>query len=187
VASSVPDQLIGTLLQDVHRANRGLREPGDAYARRTAFRTMFAALEGFTAFLKWNALERVRRRPGLYTTAELALLNEEAYELANSGVPVARVRFLPTLNNFLFAYAMFTKHTRAPAFPVKAPEWAQMKAAVLVRHRITHPRTAADLAVTAAEIREARAAFLWLASLLPPAIAALKEDLVSRRPPPGTA
>src|SRR5450759_106134 len=111
---TTPDGLIQALLDDVTSANRARTQSDSAYARRTTIRTMFAALEGFTAFSKWQALERARALPHLYSPAELSLLREETYTLSKGGVLSVQPRFLPTLENFSFAYRMCTRSTGAP-------------------------------------------------------------------------
>ena len=177
-----PNALIETLLSDVSRANHDRRQADDAYARRTVVRTIFAALEGLTAFLKWNALERAQREPGLYSVAEVSLLREESYGLGKQGDCTVQERFLPTLENLLFSYRMCTRDLAAPAFNTQGSQWSQLAIAIRVRNRITHPRSLSDLTVSKAEVTRARLAFLWVSATCMAGLVALRKKL-SEAPP----
>jgi hypothetical protein len=147
------------IFDDVRRAERELHKDDSSFMRRAYVRATFSSVEGFAFTLKKIALGK----PELFTSAELAILREEDYQLTASGdVRVGR-RFPRTAENLRFAFAAFMRfHGTASALP-KDEGWDAFVAAVEVRNRITHPKRVEDLELSDRDVTTVRHAAHWVA------------------------
>ena len=69
------------------------------YSRRTAFRTIFAAIEGRLYYLKRDVVARATES---FSIAEIAMLRDESYTLARGKAKVIP-KFIPLADNIRFA------------------------------------------------------------------------------------
>lgn len=155
--------LVEVLMNDVTLACTALVPSADQYARRTAFRAAFAAVEGITAYLKEQAL----LRPEDYTSEELAVLREEGYALTDTGEISVSRRRLPSSFNFVFAARMAIRPL-VPDFVMgrKDPGMLAFTRAIQVRHRITHPKHLDDVHISDQELHILIEALRWCYDLV---------------------
>lgn len=120
----------------------------DQYARRTLYRTYFAFVEGLAFQLRQVTLASLAET-GVLTTAELALLREERFQLDSKGLPEPRENFQSFLPNLLFSIRCYVKNHGAEFVPDTGHAgWEAMQRAVRIRDRLTHPRSLDGLVVS---------------------------------------
>jgi hypothetical protein len=149
------------LSEDVKLAEKAVHDGDDQFSRRTLVRTFLAMVEGSVFILKQEALRLADTEPTLFTSAEMALLREESYEL-DRGKPRTRTKFIPVDENLRFAIQMYMRDA-LPTFQLRINSlgWESFKTSIAIRNRITHPKQYSDLEVTDAELEEIRAAVKW--------------------------
>lgn len=157
------EQLFQPLMEDAKTALRAARENPSGYNRRVAFRAVFSAVEGITFLLKDQLLAGLDPDGGIYSTAEIALLREQGYQLDNRGNAVARTRFLPVADNLLFTWKMYFRNVLPEFDPgLESKGWKEFQAALATRNRITHPRSGVDLNLSDDDINSLIIAFDWV-------------------------
>jgi hypothetical protein len=120
----------------------------DQYARRTLYRTYFSFVEGLAFQLRQVTLASLAQTDVL-TTAELALLREERFQLNSKGLPESRENFQSFLPNLLFSIRCYVKNHGAEFVPDTGHAgWEAMQRAVRIRDRLTHPRSSNGLDVS---------------------------------------
>jgi hypothetical protein len=88
---------------DVERAERDMDATSDSYSRRSYTGALFAMIEGTVYLLKQIALKQGLSAPGKLSIAEIALLQEEAFELTDKAEPMTKPRFIKIAYNIRFA------------------------------------------------------------------------------------
>jgi len=134
--------------------------PSD-YAERALFRAHFALIEGLFHQLREIALSRNETRLVL-SSVEIGLLKEESYRLNDKGLPRASNSFEPFCPKLLFTMRCVAKTFGKEFNPdCSLNGWSQMKIAVGVRNRVTHPKSSADLSLTEDDLSALREASNW--------------------------
>lgn len=155
-----------TLLRDEARRviERAKSEPA-VENRRAAFRVSISAIESLVYWLKYVVLSREDSET-VFTRAELALLNEEEYHLNSRGSVKTGTRFISLAQNLLFTWNMLLRGVpKTRSHPdVSRSEWCDFKTSIGVRHRITHPRTLADLDVSPTDLEVLSRSVEWVLS-----------------------
>lgn len=151
-------EMLTVLKSDVDSLQQSAK--ADQSARRSFVRAVFAMIEGLTYSLKQGALEKEETQP-VFTTAELALLKEEFYDLNDNGEAAIRRSKLRTKPNTLFALQSFAKGHGAIFVPNRDEGWSALIAAIKVRDRLMHPKKIIDLTVSDAEMETVKEASLW--------------------------
>jgi hypothetical protein len=129
--------------------------------RRELVRTMFAAIEGYV----WNYRDEVRSfaesMDDLPAAREFVLL-EKSYFVTEAGTVKEQPRFL-TLTAMIRLVTNVAQRL-CPTLKVDFGDggWANLKAAVKARHRITHPKTIADLTISDIDIATVDRGFCWV-------------------------
>lgn len=125
----------------------------DETSMRAYIRAVFASIEGTTFALKQLALRQAEHGRGGFTSAELAMLREETFDLNEKGAAYAQQKFLKLPSNLTFAFDVCS---RPFGFRYEIDrsnqEWNKFQEAIKVRNRLTHPKTVEDLRVSAADI-----------------------------------
>ncbi len=94
---------------------------------------------------------------------EIALINEEDYELDDTGAVKTRKARLRFSGNFRFAFAVAAKAAGVTyQLDVGGDGWRTLRDVVKVRDRLMHPKKSGDLDVTNSEVRDVMAAFRWV-------------------------
>lgn len=151
--------LYAECVRDFSLAEKHLAETDDRYSRRQLVRTFHAYVETIVTNLKRQALHEAAR----FDNAERALLAEEKYELTDTGEPKVVLQMISLARNVRFAFRCYAKaHGISFYLSVDGPGWRDFRSALRVRNRLTHPRTAADLDLSDAEIETIARAHRWL-------------------------
>lgn len=142
--------------------DRGYIDPTALFSveRRLFVRSVFAFIEAAVYRIKSGALfwDTSKLLP-----QEIALINEEDYELDDSGAVKTRKARLRFFGNFRFAFAVAAKAAGVTyQLDVGGDGWRALRDALKVRDRLMHPKRSADLVVTDAEVRGTLEAFRWV-------------------------
>jgi hypothetical protein len=154
-------RFMAALIEDVLAARERLGSSDTQTARREVVRSSLAAIEGMT----WIAREHVRLALAgmdeLSPVTDLAL-REMAYGVTDDGRIVEQVRPLP----ILAAIRLFVTQAKAicPDLSVEFSKtgWSNLRLAVEVRNRITHPKPDQELRVSDADLKRVVSAVSWL-------------------------
>jgi hypothetical protein len=151
------------LSRDVAAASEQLRAtPDSQVTRRGYIRSLFSMIEGITNYLKTLALRAGESNRNLFTPAETALLREESYAINNKGEAYVQPRFLKIEDNLVFALRMYLHDKPVPLeIERDGVGWNAFREAIVIRNRITHPRSLDDLSVTDSEVEKIRQAEHW--------------------------
>ncbi len=175
------DDPLAVVWEDVGSAEKALAAENSPYNRRSYVRTVFAAIEGITAFLRVESLRSIRTGALRASHDEIAMLHEEGYSLTDSGEITSHRRFVPLDASVRFLFRLYFDRRRpGTSVDYSEPGWAAFKRALKVRHRITHPRHASDLVVSDAEIVDSRDGHRWVTTTMLRTFA----DLLERRDAP---
>ena len=154
---------LASLLEDVIDARKRLTENDTPTNRRTAVRTTFAAIEGMTWLYREHVRFIAKRMQVLTPMADLAL-RERSFAVTDGGNIVEQIKFvtLPTIVKLTNRQAQLIE----PAFSLDfgGDGWSALKAALILRHRITHPKTLDDLLVGDSDLKIVQAAFEWIST-----------------------
>lgn len=155
--------LIASLADDVNFAEEELKESRDSQcARRILVRTTFAFVEGVVFLYKQDSLELVKRGDIRCTEGEISLLKEKTYFLSDAGRAKDRLARLPLSSNLVFSFNIYMRGVSpGKRFPTDNVNWQLFKECILIRHRVTHPKTAGEIDVSDGEIKKLSKAFKW--------------------------
>lgn len=133
----------------------------DQTQRRLIVRSAFAGIEAIVFRFKQLALES--QNASTLTPAERAICAEESYELGSRGQVETRSARLRLLPNLRFAFQIAAKVEQVPfVLDVSGQGWQALRAGLVVRHRLMHPKRIADLRVSDEEAEFSIQAFLWV-------------------------
>lgn len=154
---------VATLITDAEAAIERWRASGGdvQQARRDLVRSLHATIDGVV----WAFREYVRtsaQTMELLTPAEEAVLSETNFQVSERGTISVQPRFLPLLGVVRLVARIATKINSAFTADFDGKEWADFRAAVVTRNRLTHPKVLADLAVSSDEIDQVIASFFWI-------------------------
>lgn len=138
------------------------RGEDNPFMRRAFVRATFAFVEGTAHTMKRIAIAMHEDGEVEFSNAELAVLREEAYELSGSGKAQKRKMKMRTLDNVRFAFDSFAHaHQLKASLRVDGSGWQEMQAALLIRHRLLHPKAPKDLELSDEEIEIVNGAGKW--------------------------
>ena len=139
-------------------------EESGSIMARAILRASFAYIEAMVFGLKKMALRLSSYGQGKFTAEELIILKEESYELNEKGEVKAQPKFIPLAKNMRFA---FDAGSRALGLHFKLDvgdaRWDSFQRALIIRNRITHPKTSADLFFKPGESEHIKNALDWFA------------------------
>jgi hypothetical protein len=128
--------------------------------RRLFVRSVFSFIEAAVFKIKTGALFWDTSK---LVPPEIALINEEDYELDDRGTIKTRKARLRFSGNFRFAFAVAAKAAGVTyQLDVGGDGWRALRDAVKVRDRLMHPKGSGDLVVTDSEVRGVMEAFHWV-------------------------
>jgi len=154
--------LIEILSNDLIAAGQELNQPDLQLRRRTLFRAFFAQVEGETSLRKEFALLQHAERQTVFSEPELAMLREEQYVLANNGEVRVQPKFLRLTDNLGFSFKAFAKAFGSSfELEVSGSGWDAFQRSIIVRNRITHPKTLTDLTVSDSAMEDIFKAIDW--------------------------
>jgi hypothetical protein len=152
---------IELLIGDVLAARERLGTSDSQTARRDVVRASLAAMEG----LIWEAREHVREvlsgTDQLSPVANLAL-RELSYVVSEKGQLIEQMRSVPLLTaiRFVVSQAKIISPEISVAFSVAG--WADLREAIDIRNRITHPKPHQDLTISDHDLDVVGSGLSWL-------------------------
>lgn len=171
--ASIPELPVQSFLQqlvgDVIAASNRLASNDTEGNRRDLVRTTFAAIEGSVWTMRESVRESAASAGNLSPAADMAL-REVTVHVDGSGNAIEQIRFLtlPTVIRLTIKQVQLIDDTFNPSLSDQG--WDSLQQALKVRHRITHPKTAPDLAITDEELIVVKSGLAWLLALVEQAI-----------------
>ena len=149
--------IIGDAAAAIHRAD----EAKTGESRRSAIRTISAAIEGmvwdYRGHVIWAATEI-----DVMTEADQQALLETVQTIDAQGDLRSQPRFIPTLSLLRFLARLAQRVTSDGSIAFGDNHWNMLGETIQIRNRITHPKHASDVIVTGLDVDRAFAAFNWL-------------------------
>lgn len=149
------------LTEDLNLAEEYWQIEKTAYAKRALIRAFFAAVEGLSYQLRQVTLATLENTEFI-TTAELALLKEERYDLDDKGRAKTKENYLPFHKSFLFSISSYAKN-HGVTFEVdkSQPGWQAMQDTIRARNNVTHPKSPKSLMLSDADLKDLMEASQW--------------------------
>lgn len=175
---------VHTLIGDVVSAFERVETTADSLVasthRRDAIRATFAAIEGVVWVYREHLRDAAARMDRLTVLQDFAL-QERSYNVGERGDLSEQIRYisLPAMIRLVTNIAQ----NCCPSLVVDFDHigWVNLKSAIKVRNRLTHPKSLADLEITMDELGEAQSGFYWLLALAIEGMAALNDEMVRYR------
>ena len=153
------------LIEDVLDAYDRVAKRDDEGSRRHVVRTIFAAIEGEV----WMCREHVRQTAAamgyLTPLADLAL-REQNYSVTEAGEVVEQTRYVTLTASIRLTVKQAMVLAPGLLVDFGGHGWQQLKQALAVRHRITHPKQTAHLVISEDDLATARIAFEWVLAVV---------------------
>lgn len=149
------------VLGDVDEIRKLLEKDDRQVIRRSFIRVIFSGVEGVCFILKQHCLDQAGKKRNLYTPAEMAVLREENYYLSSDGEVSIRPNYPSFEDNIKFTLRMFCREVPSAVLSFDGQGWGDLKKAIQVRHRITHPKRPEALKISNEELRVASRAYVW--------------------------
>jgi len=136
-------------------------EENNDTAVRTYLRGLFAWVEATIFGLKGIALKMSEHKT-LFSPAELAMLQEQTYDLDEKGNIKLQPKLIPLTKNLRFAFSTCSRaFSIANTLNVGDARWDSFQKAIEMRNRITHPRTPEDLHLSDEDFEQIKFALFW--------------------------
>ena len=131
------------------------------YAQRALIRANFALMEGLSYQLRSVTLASLQTTERL-SKNERMLLREERHTINEKGEPQVKESFLRFPESLLFSMRMYVCNHGATFEPdIKHSGWQAMRRAAKVRNLVTHPKSAASLALSNQDLASIQEAAAW--------------------------
>lgn len=154
------------LIQDVLLAINSLKDSDEAHLRRSTIRTIGAAIEGIIFHLKKISLTQAKSFPEIYSDLEIAALREETYFINDNGFVRTKPMMTPLKTSIKLIIKMIDKKSNSlHKISFNSAGWDALLANVIIRNKITHPKTIEDLKISKEEIEQSIRAFNWTLAL----------------------
>lgn len=135
------------------------RSPRD---QRSAIRAVFAFIDGCQDLVRGYVRAQADIYSHQYSISDLAVLREESPYVDERGNVKVRPLRVPLITSIKVLVKLLEKNKDAKhEVDLSHPGFAALSHAVDVRNRIVHPKCAADLEVSEAELQDVRLAFAW--------------------------
>lgn len=177
-SEGVAQGFVHILIGDVDHALERVKYADTPTHRREAIRTVFAAVEGIV----WVYREHVRetaRDLGRITTLQDFAIQEKSYAIGERGDLVEQIRFVPITTMVRLVTKIAAEVSSGFAVDFSHVGWANLKTAITVRNRLTHPKSLADLSINQNELDTAKSGFFWLLALVIEGMAAMNDEVAA--------
>jgi hypothetical protein len=152
------------LVADVLAAQERLNDLPTQSAMRDLIRSGFAAIDGMVWLVSNHTLSISEEIESL-TPTEVMALSQTGYRVTDAGVVKEVTQFIPVLT----AIRLIDRITQRfyPGFDAGFDQsgWADLREAVRIRNRVTHPKQRSDLILTQADIATCISAIHWFFEL----------------------
>ena len=174
-AESINESFIGILVGDVELTLERVQAIDSQYNRRDLVRTTIAAIEGVTWVFRQN-IQSVATDIDSIPPDVAAVFSETFYSVNEQGKITQQSRFVPLLAIIRLTANLAKQICPNLILDFSQNGWADLKQAIIIRNRITHPKNKRDLYITLAEIAVVRSGFVWLLSLTQDAMEAANAE-----------
>lgn len=168
------------LVEDVIAARARLIASQAQTARRDVVRASMAAVEGMT----WVAREHVRSALAtcgeLTPVAEMAL-RETAYMVAENGKLIEQARWLPLTTAIRLTVSLAQLVNPAILVDFTESGWSNLRRAIEIRNRITHPKPDQDLAISDKDLAIVGSGMFWVLATVEYVMASMNLVLVQHK------
>jgi len=160
MAESQSDSFFLTLLKDVSIALSRQESADNQITRRDMIRTAFAAIEGLVWIFREEIVDTAESTYGLEDD-ERSILRERQLAVSDQGKITVQSRCLPLTTTIRFVARIASRINGFEHFEFGGTEWDNFRRAIVVRNRITHPKSANDLFVSKADVEQVTNALFW--------------------------
>lgn len=158
------ENFMKSLLLDVIAAMQRQSDSDTQSTRRELVRTLFAAIEG----LVWTYRQHVVQAAGeleILTPEEDLAFSEKSVVVTDQGKIVEQTKFMPLLAVIRLTTRLALRINATIEARFDGADWDKFRKALKVRHRVTHPKSNADLLLDTEDVLICLAAFDWLFQL----------------------
>lgn len=151
---------IRMLVGDVARADKAHGVRPDQAAKRDFVRTSFAAIEGAV----WIFREHIHQLAQATETLEedeRIVLSETAYGVDQTGRILHQKKFLTLIATIKLCSNIAKRIAPSSDIDFSASGWQDLRDAVQIRNRITHPKTLEDLQLSGRDVTSCANALHW--------------------------
>ena len=152
---------ISLLVGDVIAARERLTASDTQTGRRDVVRASLAAMEGMTWMAREHVREALVQLDELTPVANLAL-RELSYAVSERGELIEQVRGLPLLTAIRLAVAQAKIISPRISVEFSGAGWSDLRRAIKIRNRITHPKPDQDLAISDGDLAAVHSGLFWL-------------------------
>lgn len=157
MSDKTDDNFLHHVFEDVGRATDLLELDDSQFNRRVLVRTIYSTLEAFVHWLKARAVAACRNGTLHCSHTEMGILLEETSGIDAKGRAFSRPIFIPLDQNFRFVCGLYLHREFLPLdVDFGSHGWADLKAGIRVRNRLTHPKCAADFFVSDGEFHSVK-------------------------------
>lgn len=148
------------LVADVAAAMERFERSSSPSHMRDLVRTSFAAIEGTAWIFREHVIDAAESTYGL-EPEEQAALRETSYQVSEKGKINAQLRFIPLLNSIRLIARIARRLAPESQIDFSEQGWDEVRRAVAIRNRITHPKSAMDLTLTETDAKVCVKAMFW--------------------------
>ncbi len=147
--------------RDLDQASKILEENDSQYIRRIYLRSLFTFIEGNSFRLRQMALAAHNNRAQCFSNEEIMMLEEKDIDIKDNGDLNIKTKYIGFAENIRFSQNSYIKAIGGDQPDYTANGWAQLKKALVLRNRITHPRSKDDLIISDDELKVIHEAKEW--------------------------
>lgn len=155
------DGFVRILLNDASASISRMRQTDSDPARRDVIRTCFAAIEGIIWTYRESVISTAKDLDLLHAD-EASALSEVLFQVGANGNLSRQPRFIPLLSVFRLTTRIALRIDKSIQVDFNSVGWQQMRIALQIRNRVTHPKSHADLAIGTTDIDVCLRAMYWL-------------------------
>jgi hypothetical protein len=175
MAEDIPQTFTHVLVHDVLFAEQRLRKEDTPTHRRELVRAAVAAIEG----LHWRLKQDVAKHAAINLSFhERAAMAEETYAVDERGHVNTVPRFMPLATAIRLVVRIVQRYRTQYKVDFDHQGWTNLKNAIVVRNRIVHPKSLADLTISDEEIGQSISGFAWLLALVIEVLRETQEHLL---------
>lgn len=156
--------LASLLLQDAMAAIMRRDDPDQA-TRREVIRTVFASCEGMVWIFRNHVAEAAKLLDQLHDDEAAALLERQFFANDNGKI-TSQPRFMSISANIRLCADIANRMDASFRPDFGGHRWQNFRSVVLLRNRLSHPKSVDDLHVGDDELRNTIASFFWLVDLI---------------------
>jgi len=152
---------------DISLSRKMINKNQKQFWRRTFVRSFFAGVEGINHRIKNVSMLLADILKIELSHAEIALLREETYNLNEKGDVISAKSKLRTKDNVCFTLKTFARVSNATyEIERNSKEWSSFNEALIIRDRLTHPKSSNDLMISDDELEALKKTFRWYFSCM---------------------